>query len=140
TLTLTDSQKLRDVLMSLSASATSIHGDVTMLSDGGPASGVTVTIETGSDTPVTTVTQSGATAGSWSASGLPVPGAYTITFSRADLQPQTVSVALNSAGVPTSGADADGAITVAMRSATGEVTGIVYQRGDSDRAPVGEAT
>lgn len=139
TLTLTESQKLTGVLMSLQASAATLTGTVTLVG-GGPAPGVSVTVAAGTDKPLTTVTQSGNTAGSWSMAGLTVPGTFTITFSRADLEPQTLSVAVNAAGVVTSGAGPDGTITVAMRSATAAVSGTVRQRGPAGTVAVGEAT
>ncbi len=140
TLTLTESQKLTGVLLSLSASAGSLSGMVTLLADGSPATGVTVTVASGSNQPLTTVTQSGASAGLWSMSGLPIPGTFTVTFSRADLESQTVSVALNSAEVITSGAGPNGSIAVAMRSAFAAVTGTVRQVSKSGSTAVGEAT
>ena len=140
TLTLTESQKLTGVLLSLSASAGSLSGMVTMLADGSPATGVTVTVASGSNQPLTTVTQSGASAGLWSMSGLPIPGTFTVTFSRADLESQTVSLALNSAGVITSGAGPNGSIAVAMRSAFAAVTGTVRQVSPRGSTAVGEAT
>lgn len=141
TLTLTQAQKLTGVLMSLQASSGTLSGMVTLAADGTPATGVAVTVAAGSDKPLTTVTQSGASAGAWSMAGLPVPGTFTITFSRADLQSQTVSVAMNAAGVVTSGAGADGAVSVAMVSASATVSGAVRQQGGaSGEVAAGEAT
>jgi hypothetical protein len=112
-----------------------------MAADGAPATGVAVTVGAGTDKPVRTVTQAGASAGAWSMSGLPVPGTFTVTFSRDDLQSQTVSVAMNAAGVVTSGAGADGGVTVAMVSAYATVSGTVRQQGGAGGdVAVGEAT
>jgi 5-hydroxyisourate hydrolase-like protein (transthyretin family) len=141
TLTLTDAQKLTGVLLSLQTSAGTLSGMVTLAADGAPATGVAVTVAAGSDKPLTTVTQSGAAAGAWSIAGLPVPGTFTITFSRADLQSQTVSVAMNAAGVVTSGAGADGGIAAAMISAYATVSGTVRQQGGAGGdVAAGEAT
>jgi len=141
TLTLTEAQKLTGVLLSLQTSAGTLSGTVTLAADGSPAAGVAVSVAAGSDKPLATVTQSGAAAGAWSVAGLPVPGTFTITFSRDDLQSQTVSVAMNAAGVVTSGAGADGAVTVAMVSAYATVSGTVRQQGGAGGdVAVGEAT
>ncbi len=66
------------------------------------------------------------------------PGAYTLTFSRSDLQSQTLAVNLDATGTPSSGA---GPITVAMTSAFAQISGVVSQRSsDGSTAPAGEAT
>jgi 5-hydroxyisourate hydrolase-like protein (transthyretin family) len=140
TLSLTSGQRLTGVLLSLSKAAGSLSGTVTTVADGKPAPGVTVTIASGAAAKVATVTQSGTTAGAWKVDGLAIPGTFTITFSRSDLQSQTVSVALNSAGQLTSGAGASGGIDVAMRSAYAVVRGTVLQRTGNGTDPVGEAT
>jgi hypothetical protein len=140
TLSLASGQKLTGVLLSLSQAAGSLSGMVTTLSDSKPAPGVTVTITSGVATTLTTVTQSGAHAGAWTVAGLPIPGTYTVTFSRSDLQSQTVAVALNSAGKLTSGAGASGGIDVAMRSAFAVVRGTVTQQTGNGTVAVGEAT
>jgi hypothetical protein len=118
-----------------------LSGAVTLAADGSPATGVAVTVAAGTDKPLTTVTQSGAFAGTWSMSGLPLPGTFTVTFSRGDLQSQTVSVAMNAAGVVTSGAGADGGVTVPMVSANATVSGTVRQQGGAGGdVAAGEAT
>lgn len=134
TLTLTEGQKLTDVLLALQVSSGTLSGMVTMVDDGSPASGVEVTVVAGSEKPIQTVTQSGTSAGAWSVAGLPIPGTVTITFSRADLQSQTVSVALNAAGEV-----ATGDVDVAMRSAFATISGVVSQRGPGGEVAVGEA-
>ena len=140
TISLSSGQKLTNVLASLSDAAGSLSGMVTTLADGKPAPGVTVTITSGAAGKLSTVTQSGTTAGAWTVAGLPIPGTFTVTFSRSDLQSQTVAVALDSAGHLTSGAGASGGIDVAMRSAYAEVTGTVRQQTGSGTVPVGGAT
>ncbi len=140
TLSLTSGQRLTGVLLSLSAAAGSLSGIVSTVGDGKPAPGVTVSIASGSSAAVTTVTQSGATAGAWRVDGLAIPGTFTVTFSRPDLQSQTVAVSLNSAGKLTSGLGPSGGIDVAMRSAFGIVTGTVTQQTGRGGELVGGAT
>src|SRR5699024_3736084 len=111
TLSLATGQRLTGVLLSLSKAAGSLSGMVTTLADGKPAAGVTVTITSGTSKKLVTVTQSGKTAGSWTVAGLSIPGTFTVTFSRPDLQSQTVAVAVNSAGKITS--SSSGSIDVA---------------------------
>jgi hypothetical protein len=102
-----------------------------------PAAGVTVTVTSGA-TKVTTITQSAGTPGAWTIAGLPIPGAYTVTFSRDDLQSQTVAVNLDATGTPTSGS---GGITIAMTSAFAQISGVVSQRSsDGSTSPAGEAS
>ncbi len=140
TLSLGAGQRLDNVLLSLAKSSASLSGMVTTVADGDPASGVAVAITSGSSEELTTVTQSGDTAGQWTAAGLPIPGTFTITFSRSDLQSQTVAVAVDSAGNITSGTGASGGIDVAMRSAFATVTGTVRQQTGSGTVAAGEAT
>ena len=134
---LTDGQKLTGVQLTLARSAGSLSGSVTTLPDNAPAAGVTVAVSGGA-TDVTTITQSAGTPGAWTIAGLPIPGAYTLTFSRSDLQSQTLAVNLDATGTPSSGA---GPITVAMTSAFAQISGVVSQRSsDGSTAPAGEAT
>ena len=92
---------------------------------------MTVTVTNGVLT-VQTVTQSTGDVGGWTVGGLTLPSTYTVTFSRADLAAQTVSVSLDQFGVITPGSQgalitSDG-IAVSMRSATAVVRGTVSQR------------
>ncbi|WP_029135755.1 carboxypeptidase-like regulatory domain-containing protein [Nakamurella lactea] len=136
TLTLAAGQKLTDVRFTLSHSAGTLSGHVNTLADQAPAGGVGVTLTSG-DTTVTTVTQSTGDVGAWMVAGLPLPGTYTVTFSRDDLQSQTVSVALDRNGNPSTGA---GGITVGMTSAFAVVSGTVSQRNAAGgSSPGGEA-
>ena len=134
---LTDGQKLTGVQLTLARSAGSLSGSVTTLPGNAPAAGVTVSVSSGA-TKVTTITQSAGTPGAWTIAGLPIPGAYTVTFSREDLQSQTVAVNLDATGTPTSGSST---IDVAMTSAFAQISGVVSQRSaDGSTAPAGEAT
>ncbi len=135
TLALTSGQKLTGVQFSLARSSGSLTGSVTVLPDSTPAPGVTVTVTDGKTT-ITTATQSTGTVGSWTVAGLPIPGSYTVTLSRPDLQSQTVAVSIDAAGQVSGGS-----IAVGMKSATATVIGTVTQRAaDGSSAPVGEAT
>jgi len=147
TVTLAAGEKLTGVAVSLGASAGSLGGTV-RLADGAGAAGVTVTVSNGVLT-VQTVTDSseenGAVVGGWTVGGLTIPSTYTVTFSRADLASQTVSVSLDQSGDLTPGSGgaligAGGGIEVSMRSATASVSGTVKQRGlgSSVAVPVGE--
>jgi len=148
TLTLADGQKLTGVQLTVARSSGSLSGTVTTLPGNEPAAGVTVTIAAGA-TSVQTVTQSTGTVGGWMVAGLPIPSTYTVTFSRADLQSQTVAVTLDAAGSLSSGSAASGvggnssaanSISVAMMSAFAVISGVVSQlESDSSTQPVGEA-
>ncbi|MET0866369.1 MAG: carboxypeptidase-like regulatory domain-containing protein, partial [Nakamurella sp.] len=140
---LAEGQKLTGDQLSLSRSSGSLSGVVTTLPGNVPAAGVTVTVSTGTTT-VQTVTQSTGNVGSWTIAGLPIPSPDTITFSRPDLESQTVAVALDAAGNLSSGSAGagvgPGGITVAMTSAFAQISGVVSQRDPSGSTqPVGEA-
>jgi 5-hydroxyisourate hydrolase-like protein (transthyretin family) len=133
---LADEQKLTGVQLSLARSSGSLSGQVTTLPGNAPAPGVTVVVSSGA-TQVQTVTQSTGTVGAWSIGGLPIPGSYTITFSRDDLQKQTLAVNLDASGASTGGS---GGISVAMTSAVAEISGVVSQRATDGTVTVaGEA-
>ncbi|MCW2540393.1 MAG: carboxypeptidase regulatory-like protein [Frankiales bacterium] len=130
TLALTSGQKLTGVAVTLGQSAGSLSGQVSVLPGGHPAAGVSVTITDGALT-VQTVTRSTGDVGAWTVSGLTIPSTYTVTFSRADLATQTVSVSLDAFGTITPGSQgaritSDG-ISVSMQSATAVVRGTVTQ-------------
>lgn len=139
TLSLAADQQLTNVRVALSKAAGTLAGTVTTASDNKPAGGVSVTVTAGAQT-VTTVTQSGAGAGKWAVDGLPIPGSYTITFSRSDLQSQTVAVAIDAAGSVSGTASASGAVDVAMRSSFATVHGTVRQETDTGVQPAGGAS
>lgn len=131
-LTLAAGQKLTGVSISLGTSSGKLTGAVTQLPKDVPAGGVSVTVTDGLLT-VQSVTESRVNVGHWEVDGLPVPGTYTVTFTRRDLASQTVSVSLDSSGNVTpgsQGARITGAgIAVSMQSSTATVFGKVRQVG-----------
>jgi hypothetical protein len=146
TLTLAAGQKLTGVAITLGQSSGSLAGTV-KVTGGSSAAGVSVTVTNGKLT-VQTTTQSGRDLGAWTVTGLPIPGTYTVTFSRPDLAAQTVSVALDAGGNVTAGSQSttvtSSGITVAMQSATAVVYGTVTQSGGAtvcdSQNHLGEAT
>ncbi|HEY2044905.1 MAG TPA: carboxypeptidase regulatory-like domain-containing protein [Jatrophihabitans sp.] len=147
TLTMSAGQKLSGVSITLGQSSGSLAGLVTQLPSNNPAAGVAVTVTDGQLT-VQTETESTAKIGAWQVGGLPVPGTYTVTFTRRDLAAQTVSVSLDAAGNITPGSQgtritADG-ISVGMQSATAVVYGTTSQPGGATVCnaanAIGEAT
>ena len=92
---LTANQHVTGLAVYLLPGKGSISGAVTTPS-GTPGGGVLVSASNGSTT-VTTVTSSVNPVGSYSLTGLAVPGTYTVTFSRSDLESQTVDLVLNAA-------------------------------------------
>jgi len=146
TLTLAKGQKLTGVGLTLGKSSGSLKGAVTLLPNRTPAAGVAVTVTDGEHT-IVTATQSSGDIGDWKVGGLAVPGTYTVTFTRADLAAQTLSVVLDAAGQITTGSEggtvtADG-ISVAMQPSSAVVKGTISQRGTEVGAsmePVGEVT
>jgi hypothetical protein len=154
TLALTSGEKLTGVQITLAKSSGSLQGTAFLLSSKQPVAGVAVTV-TGGSTTVETGTQSQSAGtgssrtniGDWKVDGLPIPGTYTVTLTRADLETQTVAVSLNAAGNITPGSrgitiGANGDILVTMQSATATITGTVSQlKGTTGAsAPVGEVT
>jgi hypothetical protein len=150
TLRLAAGQKLTGVVITLSRSAGSLSGNVAVRTPGDPAGGVAVTVTDGTTT-IATGTQSqpiGATkVGDWRVDGLPIPGTYTVTFTRTDLESQTVAVTLDANGKVSEGSSGvtvtdTGFIKVIMVPATAKLYGTVSQR-DADtgkQTPVGEVT
>lgn len=141
-LPLGEAQKYDGVTMTLNSSSGVLRGTVFTEADEQPAPGVLVSVTDGEQT-VQTATSSGEDdLGTWKATGLTLPGDYTVTFSREDLAPQTIAVALDERGTVTSGVqvDEEGRIPVSMRSATAVVSGIVrQQQTDGTADPIGEA-
>lgn len=148
TLSLGAGQKLTGVAITLNKSSASLHGVVTLLPNNTRAAGVGVTVTDGQVT-VQTATESKGDIGSWVVGNLAVPGTYTVTFARSDLESQTVSVSLDAAGNLTPGSlgaqITSSGITVGMRSATATVYGRITQPGgghvcDTTTNALGEAT
>jgi hypothetical protein len=139
-LSLTAGQKLSGVRLILVRSSGKLFGRVSVIQpDGSPdtaGTGVSVVITDG-ETTVTTTTQSSAQhgnpAGYWKVTGLPVPGDYTATFSRADLASQTLAVSLDAFGHIVTGTGAttgnQAGLPVRLKLATGTVQGTVRQAG-----------
>jgi hypothetical protein len=148
TLSLGSGQKLAGVSITLNKSSASLHGVVSLLPRNERAAGVGVTVTDGQLT-VQTATESKGNIGSWVVGGLAVPGTYTVTFARSDLQSQTVSVSLDAAGNLTPGSlgaqITSSGIAVSMTPATATVWGQISQPGgghvcDTSTNALGEAT
>lgn len=92
TLNLDESQQISDVSVVMTADIGSLSGQVTA-PDGTPLGGVDITID-GAEDEFTTVSISDGDVGSWLATGLPVPGTYTVTFSQEGRATQALSVEL----------------------------------------------
>lgn len=101
------------------------------------AGGVGVTVSDGART-WQTVSQSTVDVGAWSVSGLAIPGSYTVTFTRADLATQVVSVSLDGNGSVTSGAPRADQVNATMRASTAQLAGLVSQT-DEQGAVTGPA-
>ena len=128
-------QQLEGVAATLGAASGSLGGTVTAPDGGG---GVNVTVTDGSSTRQT-VTQSTDPVGAWSVAGLRIPSTYTVTFTRADLASQVVSVSIDGFGNVTAGAAAPDRVDAVMRSATGVLTGTVSQYRDASAASAAPA-
>ncbi|MXG88798.1 carboxypeptidase regulatory-like domain-containing protein [Nocardioides flavescens] len=129
TLSLAEGQRLVGVGMTLGKASGAIGGTVT-LRDGSAAEGVVVTITDGTQTIQTATSSEGKQAkpGRWTATGLSLPGTYTVTFSRADLSSQTLSVVLDSAGNLVSGGSSASGVDATMEPATAVLEGTVTQK------------
>ncbi|WP_028050770.1 carboxypeptidase regulatory-like domain-containing protein [Cellulomonas sp. URHD0024] len=137
-LTLTAGQQLTGVSVVLGRDQASLAGQVTV--PGGDAAGVTVTVTDGAVT-AQTVTQSTAPAGHWEVTGLRVPSTYTVTFSRADLESQVLSVGVDGFGNVTSGAPSASQVDATMRAADASISGVVSQTASpGESVPVGNVT
>ena len=137
-LTLASGQQLTGVQITLGTSSGALSGVVDQLPGNKAAAGVTVTATDGSLV-VQSQTQSTGKVGHWRIGGLPVPGTYTVTFSRDDLTTQTVSMSVDANGLVTGGAS-----RVVMQPATSSLSGVVRQGcgtlANCPHNPVGEAT
>jgi hypothetical protein len=119
TLSLTKAQHLTGVNITMQPGAGSISGTVTATVPGntGPAGGVTVTVSNGTLS-LKTVTLSSGAVGSFHIGGVPLPGSYTVTFTRPDLATEALTVAVSAQQL-------DVPASVVMHSATGIVEGVV---------------
>jgi hypothetical protein len=145
-LSLAAGQELNGVSITLGRSSGDLSGKVLLSPDGAPAPGVGVEVTDGRQTIQTATRSSGDGVGTWSVSGLAVPGTYTVTFSRSDLASHTLSVSLDGSGGITPASQGGGVsatgVEVTLHSSTAQVHGVVRQvpAGGGTAGPVGEAT
>jgi hypothetical protein len=111
-------QSLASVQVSLSGGAGDLDGQVTLLSATGKGAGGALVTVHGGATTVTTQSLTAGDVGGYQVSGLPTPGTYTVTFSLAGYEPQTIRVPLGSSG------SASG-IDVALQPSTATLVGSV---------------
>ncbi|MBO3094612.1 carboxypeptidase-like regulatory domain-containing protein [Cellulomonas dongxiuzhuiae] len=130
TLTLGEGQQLTGVDVVLGDAEGALGGAVSV--PGGDPGGVEVTVTDGAST-WRTAARSGS--GTWRLAGVPVPGTYTVTFARADLQSQVQSVSIDGFGRVTSGTASAAGLDVSMRPSTGTLSGTVRQQ-DAAGTPV----
>lgn len=123
---LAEAQTLTGLSLVLGTDTASLAGKVRV--DGAAASGVAVTVSDGSLT-LSTVTQS-TPAGAWQVTGLRVPSTYTVTFSRAGLESQVMSVIVDGFGKVTAGAPNARSVNATLRLATASLSGVVRQSSD----------
>ncbi|SDD79912.1 carboxypeptidase regulatory-like domain-containing protein [Nocardioides lianchengensis] len=138
-------QRYTGVGVDLNSSSGVLSGSVTTAADEQPAPGVLVSVTDGRNVIQTATSSDEKNPGGWQLTGLPLPGDYTVTFSRSDLAPQTVPLSLD----PRGGIVYDGkgstvteerGITVALVSATAVVSSAVRQRLPNGRTvAIGEA-
>ena len=124
---LTQAQQVEDVQVRLRAGTGSISGAVSIVGEG-PVGGVLVTVSDG-EQDYTTETLSVGQVGTYRVEGLPVPGSYTVTFSRPGLSTQVRSLDLDAFG----GSDQTG-INANLTRATAVLSGQVI---DEDGQPLG---
>jgi 5-hydroxyisourate hydrolase-like protein (transthyretin family) len=145
-LTLAEGQKYTGVGVTLDSSSGRLTGHVVTEEDEQPATGVLVSVTDGTQVFQTATSSDPEDLGSWRIGGLPLPGDYTVSFSRSDLAPQNLLVSLDGQGAMTTAEQASSStgneISVSLRSATAIVEGLVKQRqpGRTGTEPVGEAT
>lgn len=131
-----EGQDLTGLSLVLGTDTATLSGKVTV--KGGSAAGVAVTVSDGSLT-LKTVTQS-SPVGAWRVSGLRVPSTYTVTFSRAGLESQVLSVAVDGFGKVTAGAPDAASVDTTMRASTASLSGVVRQAGGTTTSRVGNVT
>lgn len=121
-------QSLTNLNIPLSGGAGQISGAVKSPA-GTTLGGVQVAVD-GAATPATTQTLTAGSVGSYLLSGLTTPGDYTLTFSLAGYQPQTLAVPLASSGSATG-------IDVTLAPLSGSITGTVTSASGTPLAGVG---
>ncbi len=109
-------QSLTNLSVTLTGGAGQISGQVDSTT-GAPLGGVAVTVDNAPASP-TTHTLTAGSVGAFLLSGLNTPGDYTLTFSLAGYQSQTVAVPLGSSGSKTG-------VAVQLAPLTGTITGTV---------------
>ncbi len=127
TLNLDEQQQVDDVSVVMTSDNGSLSGRVTA-PDGTPLGGVDIIID-GAEEEFTTVSISEGDVGSWLATGLPVPGTYTVTFSQEGRATQALSVELQD-GAQANRTD----VNAVLASANASVRGIVV---DPSGSPIG---
>lgn len=137
-LTLGSGQALTGVAVVLGTDTGSLAGTVKAV--GASAGGVSVTVTDGALT-LQTVTQSTDPVGRWSISGLRVPSTYTVTFAKAGLESQVLSVSIDGFGRVTAGAASAKAVDATLRLADARLSGTVKQSASGSAATrVGNVT
>lgn len=131
TVTLEQSQQLAEVVATLTLAEGSLAGTVN-LAGSGPVGGVKVSV-TGAGVDVATTSASQGEPGSYVVEELPVPGTYTVTFTRDDLVTQVRQVDLD----PVDGTSDRNGVDATMVPRKARVRGVV--RG-VDGSPVPMAT
>ncbi|HET9692010.1 MAG TPA: carboxypeptidase regulatory-like domain-containing protein, partial [Acidimicrobiales bacterium] len=110
-------QDLANLAVAMAGGAGTVSGTVTDATAAhAPLGNVTVTVD-GGTAPVTTQSLTAAASPNFTLSGLP-PGSYTLTFSLAGYQSQTIAVQLTGTG-------AVSGLSVALAPATGAIAGTV---------------
>jgi hypothetical protein len=109
-------QQVTGIAVAMAGGAGQVTGTVTSPS-GQSLGGVTVTVA-GGQAPVTTQTLTAGLVGFYELSGLATPGTYTLTFSLAGYQSQTVGVTLGSSGSAS-------AVDVTLPLLSGTISGTV---------------
>lgn len=117
-------QSVSDLTVTLSSATGAVRGTATS-ANGMPLGGVSVTIS-GGETVQQTETLTSGNVGSFSQSGLPIPGTYTVTFELDGYGRESVQTHL-------SGDTPEGVANVVMTSSSARITGRVV---DSRGAPV----
>ncbi len=120
-------ESLSDLTVTLSSATGAIRGQATS-STGEPLGGVSVTIS-GGDTVQETETLTSGNVGSFSQSGLPIPGTYTVTFDAEGYGRESVQVQLTGDGP-------EGTANVVMTSSSSRITGVVV---DASGSPIAGA-